>query len=492
MNVFSVIKNVFKASSIAINERLSTVESSFTIPMCSLPSTESLQFVSELIPSRDNFTIMLIIDSGDMACFINNQVNEFDLSALISELQPDDNIYIKINIDKHVEDEIFSIYDFNSFSNDLLQRPILEVLSWFSDRLHGHSSIRFEVFDSEISFSTKTMAFVSSDNASFEAKIDRKQRIKSCRETANFYNMNTFEVIPDDFIIEGIMNAGDELKALFGKLSNILSIAYVATSAFIVDRVINLQINGQRTTHHELSIDNLPSDETWQSMYTWIFTDGNATDKALIARNVISLHCKYEALCCLDKTVFEAIKTNYGLYLRDNVSQYLDMKRDISKFIQNIVAQIGDNALSILNKFKANLIAIFSFLFTVVLTQIGQEQDWKDIFTSHTLYLVEIFMLGSLAYMVICFSEVCFKLQKTRNGYFELKNNYKDVLSAIEIKDAFGDDRLLKDTEQSTKKGMIIWGIVWGILLILSVVVIEAITANHGLVVWLWKKISGS
>ena len=113
--------------------------------------------------------------------------------------------------------------------------------------------------------------------------------------------------------------------------------------------------------------------------------------KALIAHNIISLHCKFAALLALDDSVFEAIKTNYSLYLRNNVNQYLDMKRDIAKFIQNIVTQVGDYTVAILEKFKANLIAIFGFLFTVVLTQIGGAQKWGEIFTRHTIYLIEIF-----------------------------------------------------------------------------------------------------
>ena len=301
--------------------------------------------------------------------------------------------------------------------------------------------------------------------------------------------MNTFEVIPDDFIIEGVMRSGDCLKPLFGKLATILSLVYVATSASISDRVISVQICGQRIASYELLVHDIQEDEKWQNIYTWIFTDGNPTDKALIAHNVISLHCKFEVLLNLDSTVFEAIKTNYNLYLRNNVNQYLDMKRDIAKFIQNVVAQVGDYALAILGKFKTNLIAIFGFLFTVVLTKIGGTQKWNEIFTRHTIYLIELFISGSLVYLVLCFFEIRFKLKKTRHGYNELKKNYEDVLSDAELKEAFKDDELMNETEKSTKRGMIGWSIAWGILLVIAILIIEICTTNHGLIVWLWNKI---
>ena len=489
MKLFSELSSAFQFDNINITERLNTAEASFIIEFHSLPSIESIRSFCELVPSRDTLTLTFKNDSEDIVCITNQQTQEPDFSALISGLSPEDNIDIKIQIDKSVSDGKFSIYNFVSFSEDLIQRPILEVLNWFSEQLRGEKSLKFEVYDYDISFSTRTIAFESCKTATFKPKIDRNQRLSSCRDTAYFYNMNTFEVIPDDFIIEGVMRAGDCLRPLFGKLATILSIAYVATSASISHKVINVQISGQRIASYELPVDDIREDEKWQNIYTWIFTEGNPTDKALIAHNVISLHCKFEALLNLDGTVFEAIKTNYNLYLRNNVNQYLDMKRDIAKFIQNVVAQVGDYAVAILGKFKTNLIAIFGFLFTVVLTKIGGTQKWDEIFTRHTIYLIELFVVGSLIYLVLCFFEIRFKLKKTKQGYFELKNNYRDVLSEAELKEAFNNDKLLHDTEQSAAKGMIGWSIAWGTVLVAAIVIIEVFTLNHGLVVWLFNKI---
>lgn len=488
MKLFSVIRSAFQLDNISITERLNTVEASFTIAFQALPSIASIQSFCALVPVRDTLTLTFKNDSEDIVRIMNHQIKSPDFSTLISNLALEDSIDVKVQIDKCVSDGKFSIYDFSAFTNDLLQRPVIDVLYWFSERLHGQICLKFEVFDYDISFSTRTMAFESCENATFKPKIDRSQRLSSCKDTAYFYNMNIFEVIPDDFIIEGVMRSGDCLKPLFGKLATILSLAYVATSASISDKVINVQISGQRIVSYELPMQDIQEDEKWQNIYTWIFTDGNPTDKALIAHNVISLHCKFEALLNLDDMVFEAIKTNYNLYLRNNVNQYLDMKRDIAKFIQNVVAQVGDYAVAILSKFKTNLIAIFVFLFTVVLTKIGGTQKWDEIFTRQTIYLIELFVGGSLVYLVLCFFEIRFKLKKTKQGYIELKNNYRDVLSVAELKEAFDDDKLLHDTERSTKRGMIGWSIVWGTLLVVTIVIIELLTTNHGLIVWLWHK----
>ena len=489
MRFFSEVRELLKSVDIEVTERLDTAEASCTIAYNTLPTIETLQALFKLIPDRDTITLSLITDSGDMVTFTNHQTEAMDYSSLTDGLLSEDTIAVKIQIDKTVIDRKFSVYNYESFVTDLLQRSLPEIMSWFSVCLSDQESLMFEVFDYDISFSTRTIAFESSENASFSPTVNRMQRITDCKNTACFYNMNNFEILPDDFIVQGIVQANNRLLPLFNKLATILSLAYVSSSASINDRTINIQINGQRTVGYEIEMTEIPEDDKWKNIFTWIFTDGNITDKALIAHNVISLHCKFEALLNLDNTVFEAIKTNYNLYLRNNVNQYLDMKRDIAKFIQNVVAQVGDYAVAILGKFKTNLFAIFGFLFTVVLTKIGSAQKWDDIFTKHTIYIVELFVGGSLIYLLICFFEARYKLKKTKQGYDDLKNNYKDVLSEPEIKEAFKDDKLLTDTEKTVKRGMIVWSLAWGGVLAASVIVIEVFTANRGLIVWLWNKL---
>jgi hypothetical protein len=489
---FSEIKAVFPCADIKIAERLSTVESSFSVTNNMLSAVKDITVIKDilkLVPNRDSIKLDLQNDSNDILCLNSLQTDEFNYSTFVEGLLPEDNIEIIIKIDKTVADERYSIYNYESFVIDLLSRPLTEIMVWFSKLLSERESLLFEVFDSDVFFSTRTIAFASDVTAMFKPTVNRVQRLNACKEASYFYNMDSYEILPDDFIMQGIVRTSNPLQLLFGKLATILSIAYVSSSSSITESKINVQINGQRSINYDLSITDILEDDKWQSIYTWIFTEGNSTDKALIAHNVISLHCKFETLLNLDDTVFDAIRTNYNLYLRNNVKQYLDMKRDIAKFIQNIVSQIGDCALSILGKFKNNLFAMAGFLFTVVLTRIGSIQKWEDIFTKHTLYLIEIFVLGSLVYMVICIFETLFKLSKTKKGYEELKDNYRDVLSEVEIVEAFKDDKLLKDTEKTTQMGIIGWTIAWGILLILAIVIIECLTTNHGIMVWLWNRV---
>lgn len=489
MKLFSEIMRIFQCEKISISERRNTVEASLITTVQRLPDTTDIELICSRVPSRDALTMTFINDSNDILSISNKLQTAPDFTTLIEGMAPDDNIEIKIQIDKTVSANKFSIYSYEAFSEDLLYIPVVDILRWFSDLFLSHEYLVFEVFDSDISFSTGTMAFVSSENSVFSPEFERSQRLRVCKETAYFYNMNKFEVIPEDFVIEGIEQNDNCFRPLFEKLATILSLIYVASSASISESVLNIQINGQRAMTYSFDLDIIHENHKWLSIYYWIYTDGNPTDKALIAHNVISLHCRYIDLLDIDEKVYDSIKSNYNLYLRNNVVHYLDLKKDISKFIQDVVARVGDYAVSILNKFKTNLIAIFGFLFTVVLTKVGATQKWDNIFSRDTIYIIEIVVIGSFIYLIICFFEARYKLKKTKLAYNALKNNYKDILSEAEIKEAFGDDKLLTDMDITTRKGVALWSSIWAVLLIVTIIVIEFMTSTHGVFLWLFQKI---
>lgn len=490
MKFFSAINNLFaNIPSPIVRERLSLVETSFIVTKGMIPTVEEWQNILNLAPKRDRLTIKLRNDSEDILYLRNYENSLIDLSQITEDLSEDDSICIRIEIRKAVKDCRFSIYDYDSFVSDLLSRPLDKILCWFAEKLAGSEGLLFEVFDDDVTFSTRTLAFKSCKDATFKPTISRRQRLSDCKSTSHFYTMSSLELIPDDFIAQGIVSANVRLQQLFGRIATILSLAYVASSSSIVNDRMQIQISGQRTVNHDFDINDIAEDETWQNIYTWIYTDGNPADKAIIAHNVISLHCKYEAILNLDDVVLDAIIANYKLYLRDNVDKYLNLKRDIAKFIRDVVSQVGAYALEILGSFKKNLLAMSAFLFTVVLTRIGNTKKWDDIFTKDTIYLFEIFLFGSLADLIACYYETQFNLEKTREGYFAIKDNYKDVLSEAELNEVFKNDEMFLKAEKTVKNGMHRWSRIWVGAICIVLIIIEFLTADHGLIFWLYDKI---
>lgn len=154
------------------------------------------------------------------------------------------------------------------------------------------------------------------------------------------------------------------------------------------------------------------------------------------------------------------------------------MKNKLAEFICDVISKTGDHATQLLKNLKSNLIAIFIFLFTIIITNISSDQPLNNIFTRDITVILELVLLGSLIYLIICIIETNYKLTKTKDSYSALKQNYNSVLSKDELHEIFDNDRLINETVKSVKRG--IWGYttVWIIFLILLIFILESISSS--------------
>ena len=118
--------------------------------------------------------------------------------------------------------------------------------------------------------------------------------------------------MPDDFKIT-IDYENNPLTELFQKIMVLLSISFIATSSSINGNQLKGVISGQRTTEYCCEISQLQNNNVLYSIYNWIYTGGSQIDKAIIARNVISLHCRYVSITEIDEKVTASIQSNYNL-----------------------------------------------------------------------------------------------------------------------------------------------------------------------------------
>ena len=166
------------------------------------------------------------------------------------------------------------------------------------------------------------------------------------------------------------------------------------------------------------------------------------------------------------------------MYLKDNVSKYLEAKTKVSEFISEIGSKIGDNALELWDSFKKNLIAMLSFFLTVILVNLVSERPLDNIFTKEITFIIEMILIGSLCYFFISIIEVNYKYRKIKNLYNSLKVNYEDVFSEEEIKAIFDDNRYLIESIKSFKIKIILSSIIW--ILLLCLLILKYLLLVHG------------
>ena len=63
--------------------------------------------------------------------------------------------------------------------------------------------------------------------------------------------------------------------------------------------------------------------EEFYRIFCWIFQDANEYDKIALTRNVIGMYCKYSHILDIDEKTFLAIKSNYNIYLKEDLGALL-------------------------------------------------------------------------------------------------------------------------------------------------------------------------
>lgn len=470
--MFEQIKDRIK--DLSEEERRKSYEASF-----SFLSSEALQYsefinIMQQIPQRDEIKIFLSTENEEYL-ILDRGSSEEKYRNFIEETLENENISVKVEIDKQISGGRFSVYYFEKFVQDIVSLSIEEVLKVFSMFFNETDDyIIFELFDNTNIFYTKTMFFLPIGNNEILCSFDRTQRLMECRETSYFYNQEAYELLPDDFRIE-VGYEGNPLKILFLKLETVLAASLLASNSMIQEGKMKLQIMGQRSVEYTCQLNEVCGNPMLYIIYNWIYSGGNSMDKAIIARNIICLHCKYESMVDLDEKVLASIQSNYNLYLKDNVTQYLELKNKVAEFISDIVSRMGEYATELLDKFKNNIIAIFGFLFTVIIANIVSDQPLDNIFTKDITIILELVLVGSVVYLFICYKQSKYQMQKVYDSYENLKKMYKGILIEDDIRECFQNDQILLEMKETVEKSEKIFLFIWIAFLIILLVIVESI-----------------
>lgn len=474
MDYISEIRKLFPSASFKVEERMKVVEIKSNCTASCLPNYENIVGFIGSLPGRDSISIS-IQSEGELIFILSTSdvKNLAQYDYFREELYPEDNVSVILSINKDVAEETFSIYSFDSFCSDLQSLSISKFLSAFTYLLSGHNHLYFDVFDKQnVFFKTGTMLF-SSTKAQVEWGIEnRLSRLSRCRESSCFYNQAMFPLIPEDFFCEADSSC-TELKDLFLKIATIFSYVYISSNSSIEDEMLHLQITGHRSVEYSCKLSDISTNRTIVNLYKWIYTDGNSTDKALLARNSISLQCRYITVAQIDERLLSSIQANYDVYLRDNVEKYIGLTNSMAEYIERLYLKTNECLSDLFGQFKANLFAGISFIFTVVLANIVGGQPLDNIFTNDVTVICYLFLLGSLFFLAVSVFEIIGKRKRLEDQFNELVKHYDKVLSREEIDYLTENGKTLLEVKRSLIHKTVAWSVIWGCLIIAFFIVVD-------------------
>lgn len=439
-----IILSFCPSNSATICEVRDAVKVDFETEKEKIPNYNKFVEILSQIPDRDRITVTFS-NEADETSSVGRDTLEIEYESKLGKFDTDDLISVCIEINKTICNNALSIYDYKRFCEWLSSRNFLQILESFASIMDRKEFMIFELFDSSENFSTGGMIFSSATLAEKRINNSRLEKLENVRQTSSFSNEKFNKLLPDDFHI--VMDyAGNPLTEIFKKIETLLSIMYLADYVHIEDEKIYLQIVGQRKRDYicDLEIKDFRDNLEFYRIYNWVYTEGNSIDKIGIARNIISLHCKHCDLFEIDRKTFSSIQSNFSIYQKKNVENYLELKNKLADFIIELVDKTTDLIDGLSDGLKKNMIAFFSFFLTVFLVNIISESPLEDILTRDITYLIYLMLFFSVIYLIISVNEINTKKRRIRKGYNNLQENYKEILDDSDLKEIFKEDKIIK------------------------------------------------
>ena len=422
------------------------------------------------ISSRDEIAIHFFeTEDSDSIDYLSTNRNSW--SEFIHELKSK-NIQqskIKIHIEKKSQEGLVSIYDIDSFTkyiNSLSLSQFIAVINSFFSNSWG-----FEIQDEYYhQWKTNTIAFLrknSTMNFHDIGNIDRKNRISDARKLC-YSEIKKYNLIPEDFYCSEI-DITNPLQKTFLKACMIYMCSFIFDYSIFKNDVYEYKINGFKTLSEQIdikTISNIKVDinscRAIYDIYRWIYLGGNSTDKINIARYIISLNINCMTLQ-LNPLAFESILSNYKIYEKQNVTQYLEMRNQLSELLINLQEKIMNIMDTFIGDFKKNILTLVSFFISVIVIEVVSNGDFTHGFTNEIIGLSSLFLLISFGLLIYSRWELTQKLNLYNKHYNQIKERYKDVLSDIELENIFEEcDPQKNDTNAHfVKKQKKYYSILW-------------------------------
>lgn len=475
MNPINELIKLFEIEKQLVNDNLMNVDITKRIEFNQLPTYEEISNIISKFNIRDDIQIYLKDESEDSITISRDSNNNENYNSFIKNNQQlEGNIDIKINIKKDINSNKISIYNIEKFFNNFNEYSLLDNLVFFNTRFKYDSNIIFVNYDNECIFNTNSIMMINNDNDMTIVQENRKETIEKCNSASNFANNIEFELIPEDFSIIST-NMNNEFIERLQRFKILFSLIYIADYSYIDEEKLKIKLNGFRNRDYIIKLNefkyNKQYDEFYK-IYRWVFQDANEYDKITLTRNVIGMYCKYSHILDIDEKTFLAIKSNYNIYLKENVDKYIELKNKLTEFVINTSNQMNDIIGNFIGNFEKNIAAFVTFILGTIIANIVSDSPLDNILTKDIVSIIIAILIGSVGYLGITIIATYYRFLHYKRNYEDLKESYAEILNEQDINIIFKNDKEYIYNKNNIKNISIIFSVLWILIIFIAFIII--------------------
>ena len=401
-----------------------------------------LQIFDQLktISDRDEFELFLNIAGNSQKIASCGITDKTTLQSHIESYKQDGDYDLTLEVTKVVRSNSLSIYFIDVFFRFLGSQTLLQQLEAFSNIFEEF--IYFEVFETILPFGTPTIYFFDSAAGNYYldnevTPVNREERLRLLSENSSTNNFPS-NFIPEDFYIAKTSGCF-EIDNIFNQLSAVLSLVFISSASEVSPGGdFSYKIFGYKGSSVDcVDISALSLQHQYLfRIYSWAYKDGNCSDKLGLVRNILSIHQDDEGNVLFDEEAWNAINSNYQIYLKKNIHSYLDTKNKIGEIIIDSNAKAFSLADELGEALKSNVLLFLTFIFTIVVFNGIKDNGAQSIFSDQYLYIVTSLCILSALWLTILYFTIPLRFTKFSEITKEfLLLNYDKVIMASEISD---------------------------------------------------------
>lgn len=398
----------------------------------------SLLKIGSAIPSRDRFEVTVSADGEAASASDDDEQSRQRISKLFEVGSTEiTEVTFRIVVHKEVINGELSIYDLNAFGEYLDKSPLKHVLNAIASRLNTG----IKLICSEISgpCGSAALQFVpKSNNGQAKAVVDgtMREKVISLFKESSFSSSIPSTLVPFDF--EVTAPVGNALiDKFFSRARAVIGAAYLCNNLELdANDNIDYRLAGYKVIEEKnLSQSSLLGSEgALSKIANWAYDAGGSSDKVGLARNVLSLHVSSLSDLKSQPYILNAILSNYQIYLKGNVSTYLEIRGRMSELLLECTVKTHAIVESLLDSMRNGILLIFTFLLTVVVVNGLKDAGVSVIFSIEYFYIVCMITLLCYIWMRTACNDV---INRYNNMIVItkqlLKDSYKGILVEEEI-----------------------------------------------------------
>lgn len=424
---------------------------------------------------NDRVRIKIFEDEYQIAAYSTGNALDDFICGLKEDISDDDESYvISIEIIKVNVENIVSIYDFKKVTEYLKGLSLKGILYEFNKLLKNGELKLITLYD-EIECASDSIYIGKKLKIDNKFMDIREYRITKRKEICNFINSSEYLLCGDDFNFVECVNK--DFKLLMDKLKCILSLISICDISNIKsDNELEVTLNGYKRINSTINYNNFYDSnlEEYYGICTWIYEEGDMNDRVGIVRNIISLSIGNGDISNMVDSMEASVRSAHEIYLKENVTQYLDVKEKIAEFLFDLTKKTSELADNVGKGFYNNMVALITFYGSLIIMNALNENKLSNIFTKDITVLSLVFWAGGIVYMILSQKETDEEIDRYKKLYYRVKNSYNDILNEKDIDRIFKKDIYLKEDEEYIRNRSQRYVICWKILLagMLAVVLI--------------------